>query len=395
VSQGARPGPRVGDLGIPLGGAPGPLDAITDVAGVQVGHVTLIAGDGPLVVGSGPVRTGVTALLPRGRASTDPVFAGWFSLNGNGEMTGTAWVAESGFLEGPILLTNTHSVGVVHDAVVEWMVQREARRAFALPVVAETYDGLLNDANGFHVRPEHALAALAQATGGPVAEGNVGGGTGMICHEFKGGIGTASRLADVGLGRYTVGVLAQCNYGTRPELRIAGVPVGLEIANLRPCWSTDVRPTRPWLQGWGSPCAEPDASSAPAPAAGRGSIVAIVATDAPLLPHQLERLARRASLGVGKMGGVGANSSGDLFLAFSTANPGAAQPGRLANLAMLPNEVITPLFEATVWATEGAIVNALLAAETMTGADGLRVYALPHERLVDVLRRYHRLAPAP
>jgi D-aminopeptidase len=395
VSQAARPRPRAGDLGVPLGGTPGPLDAITDVAGVQVGHVTLIDGDGPLVVGRGPIRTGVSAILPRGRASVDPVFAGWFSLNGNGEMTGTAWIAESGFLEGPVLLTNTHSVGVVRDAAVEWMVQREARRAFALPVVAETYDGLLNDTNGFHVHREHALAALAQATGGPVAEGNVGGGTGMVCHEFKGGIGTASRLADVGLGRFVVGVLAQCNYGLRPALRIAGVPVGLEIADLLPCWSTDVRPTRPWLQGWGSACAEPAAPAAPAPPAGRGSIIAVVATDAPLLPHQLERLARRASLGVGKMGGVGANSSGDLFLAFSTANPGAAQAGRLASVAMLPNEVVTPLFEATVWATEAAIVNALLAAETMTGADGLRVYALPPERLVDVLRRYGRLDPAP
>ncbi len=390
----SRPGkPRARDLGILLGGTPGPLDAITDVAGVQVGHVTLIAGDGPLVVGQGPVRTGVTAVLPRGKISTDSVFAGCWALNGNGEMTGMAWVRESGFLDGPVLLTNTHSVGVVRDAAAEWLVERDARRAFALPVVAETFDGLLNDVNGLHVRREHARAALDSARGGPVAEGNVGGGTGMVCHLFKGGIGTASRLADTPLGRYTVGVLAQCNYGDRAELRIAGAPVGEAIADLLPCWSTDRRPTREWLRGWGAACA-PGAPTPPSPAAGRGSIIVVVATDAPLLPHQLERLARRPALGIGKMGGVGANSSGDLFIAFSTANPGAADPRQLASLRMLPNDALTPLFAATILATEAAIVNALLAAETMTGADGLRVYALPHDRLLDVLRRDNRLAPA-
>ena len=372
---------RARDLRIPLDGTPGPLDAITDVPGVEVGHATLVSGSGKLVVGKGPVRTGVTAVLPRGKRSGDPVFAGWFTLNGNGEMTGTTWLEESGFLWGPVMITNTHSVGVVRDAVIEWLVKQARSLSeydWSLPVVAETWDGSLNDINGFHVKKEHVFAALDSAHGGPVTEGNVGGGTGMICHRFKGGIGTASRRLDSKDGGYTVGVLVQCNYGARPQLRIAGVPVGREIPDLLPCHE---------------PCESPRSARDARLAADVGSIIIVVATDAPLLPHQLKRVAKRAALGVGKMGGVGGNSSGDIFIAFSTANPRAAADTGLAGLAMLPNERITPLFEATVQATEEAIINALLAAETMTGADDLRVTALPHDRLREVLRKYNRLNP--
>ena len=372
---------RARDLRIPLDGTPGPLDAITDVAGVEVGHATLVSGSGKLVVGKGPVRTGVTAVLPRGKRSGDPVFAGWFTLNGNGEMTGTTWLEESGFLWGPVMITNTHSVGVVRDAVIEWLVKQARSLSeydWSLPVVAETWDGSLNDINGFHVKNEHVFAALDSAHGGPVTEGNVGGGTGMICHRFKGGIGTASRRLDSKDGGYTVGVLVQCNYGARPQLRIAGVPVGRQIPDLLPCRE---------------PCGSPRSARDARLAADVGSIIIVVATDAPLLPHQLKRVAKRAALGVGKMGGVGGNSSGDIFIAFSTANPRAAADTGLAGLAMLPNERITPLFEATVQATEEAIINALLAAETMTGADDLRVTALPHDRLREVLRKYNRLNP--
>ena len=372
---------RARDLRIPLDGTPGPLDAITDVAGVEVGHATLVSGSGKLVVGKGPVRTGVTAVLPRGKRSGDPVFAGWFTLNGNGEMTGTTWLEESGFLWGPVMITNTHSVGVVRDAVIEWLVKQARSLSeydWSLPVVAETWDGSLNDINGFHVKKEHVFAALDSAHGGPVTEGNVGGGTGMICHRFKGGIGTASRRLDSKDGGYTVGVLVQCNYGARPQLRIAGVPVGRQIPDLLPCRE---------------PCGSPRSARDPRLAADVGSIIIVVATDAPLLPHQLKRVAKRAALGVGKMGGVGGNSSGDIFIAFSTANPRAAADTGLAGLAMLPNERITPLFEATVQATEEAIINALLAAETMTGADDLKVTALPHDRLREVLRKYNRLNP--
>ena len=372
---------RARDLRIPLDGTPGPLDAITDVAGVEVGHATLVSGSGKLVVGKGPVRTGVTAVLPRGKRSGDPVFAGWFTLNGNGEMTGTTWLEESGFLWGPVMITNTHSVGVVRDAVIEWLVKQARSLSeydWSLPVVAETWDGSLNDINGFHVKKEHVFAALDSAHGGPVTEGNVGGGTGMICHRFKGGIGTASRRLDSKDGGYTVGVLVQCNYGARPQLRIAGVPVGREIPDLLPCHE---------------PCESPRSARDARLAADVGSIIIVVATDAPLLPHQLKRVAKRAALGVGKMGGVGGNSSGDIFIAFSTANPRAAADTGLAGLAMLPNERITPLFEATVQATEEAIINALLAAETMTGADDLKVTALPHDRLREVLRKYNRLNP--
>ncbi|HZI23135.1 MAG TPA: P1 family peptidase [Gemmatimonadales bacterium] len=366
------------DLGIPFEGTPGPLDAITDVAGVEVGHRTLVRGSGKLVVGKGPVRTGVTAVFPRGKASDDPVFAGWFTMNGNGEMTGTTWVEESGFLWGPVMITNTHSVGVVRDAVIEWVVRqgRMQHDEWSLPVVAETWDGGLNDINGFHVTKQDAWAAMDSARGGPVAEGNVGGGTGMVCNRFKGGIGTASRRLP-GDG-YTVGVLVQCNYGARAPLRIAGVPVGHEITDLLPCRE---------------PCSGGRTARDTSLAGDLGSIIIVVATDAPLLPHQLKRLAKRAALGVGRLGGLAANSSGDIFIAFSTANPRASRDSGLAQVAMLSDERITPLFEATIQATEEAIVNAMLAAQTMTGADDLTVYALPHDRLKSVLRKYNRLSP--
>jgi D-aminopeptidase len=387
---------RARDLGIPLEGRPGRYDAITDVAGVEVGATTLIEGSGKLVVGRGPVRTGVTAIFPRGRNGSDSVFAAWFTLNGNGEMTGTTWVKESGRLDTPILITNTHSVGVVRDATIAWMTRHRAGFLWSLPVVAETWDGILNDAEGFHVTREHVFAALDGAASGPVREGNVGGGTGMTCHGFKGGTGTASRVLERATGGYTVGVLVQCNYGQRRRLAIAGVPVGQEITDLVRCYAGREPPSRPWLRslpacGRASGKAVGAATEAAVPE-GMGSIIIVVATDAPLLPHQLERVATRASLGVGRMGGLGENSSGDIFIAFSTANPRAAADTGVATLAMLPNDLINPIFEATVQATEEAIVNAMLAAETMTGADSIRTYALPHDRLRAVLRKYNRLA---
>jgi L-aminopeptidase/D-esterase-like protein len=359
--------PRARDLGVPFEGTPGRLNAITDVAGVEVGLTTLISDEGKLSAGKGPVRTGVTAVLPRGRDSTDQVFAGWFTLNGNGEMTGTTWVEESGFLEGPVLITNTHSVGVVRDAVIAWQMRRQGKtfQPWSLPVVAETWDGFLNDINGFHVKPEHVHQALDGARPGAVAEGNVGGGTGMVAHQFKGGTGTASRRLDEAAGGYTVGVLVQANYVARSGLTIAGVPVGREIADLMP------------KEG-----AQPDT----------GSIIVVVATDAPLLPHQLKRLARRAALGIARNGGIGGNSSGDIFIAFSTANTGASKNAGTVNLQMLPNDRINPLFAATVQATEEAIINAMVAAETMTGVNGNTVYAIPHDRLREALRKYNRLA---
>ena len=361
----AQSRPRARDLGVPFDGTPGPLNAITDVVGVTVGHATIIKGQGTLVVGQGPVRTGVTAIFPRGATNGDPVFGGWFTLNGNGEMTGTTWLEESGFLAGPVMITNTHSVGVVRDAVIEWLVRKGFEFDWSLPVVAETWDGSLNDINGFHVTKAHAFAALDSAHGGPVTEGNVGGGTGMICNQFKGGIGTASRRLPADRGGYTIGVLVQCNYGSRARLSIAGVPVGQEIP--------DLLPTRDTISSE------------------RGSIIIVVATDAPLLPHQLKRIAKRASLGVGRLGGTGGNPSGDIFVAFSIANPGAAKPDASVVVTMLPNERIDPLFQATIQATEEAIVNAMVAAETMTGINGMRVYALPHERLRAALRKYNRL----
>jgi L-aminopeptidase/D-esterase-like protein len=366
----AQTKPRARDLGVPFDGSPGPWNAITDVAGVEVGHTTLISGEGPLVVGKGPVRTGVTAIHPRGKRANDPVFAGWFALNGNGEMTGTTWVEESGFLEGPLMITNTHSVGVVRDAVIAWQVEHDLmHQSFSLPVVAETFDGGLNDVNGFHVQREHALAALENAASGAVAEGNVGGGTGMRCYQFKGGIGTSSRKLSADQGAYTVGVLVQANFGRRDQLTIAGAPVGKEL----PCEKHGPCGNRP-------------------PPSREGSIIIAVATDAPLVAHQLKRLARRASLGVARTGSTSGNSSGDIFIAFSTANPGAAGPESKANLEMLSNSRLDPVFEATVQATEEAIVNALVAAETMVGINGTAAVRLPHSELREVLRKYGRLA---
>ncbi len=378
---------RARDLGISalIGGRPGTLDAITDVSGVEVGHTTLIEGEGRLVVAKGPVRTGVTVVHPRGKSNPDPVFGAWFTLNGNGEMTGTTWLEESGILEGPVGITNTHSVGVVRDAILQWQVSRPGLQPWGLPVVAETYDGALNDINGFHVRPEHAIAALNTASGGAVAEGNVGGGTGMRCLGFKGGIGTASRVLAPEAGGYTVGVLVQCNFGVRDDLRVAGVPVGTEITELRPCiagFDTTVQPNLPRC-GQPSPARVPDDEA--------GSIITIVATDAPLLPHQLKRLAKRVAIGLGRAGGFGGNGSGDIFLAFSTANAKAATADNTVPVQMLPNPRMNALFYATAQATEEAILNAMLAADTMTGADGLRVFALPHDRLMQALRKFGRL----
>jgi D-aminopeptidase len=379
---------RAHQLRLPIDGMPGPMNAITDVVGVEVGHTTLISGSGKLVVGKGPVRTGVTVIHPRGKANSDPVFGAWFTLNGNGEMTGTTWLQESGILEGPVAITNTHSVGVVRDAILQWQVSRPNMQPWGLPVVAETYDGSLNDINGFHVKLEHVLSALDGAKGGPVVEGNVGGGTGMICHGFKGGIGTASRRLPPDAGGYTVGVLVQCNYGSRRELRIAGVPVGLEITDLQRCSASADASVDPNIPRCGA------RSAAPAPrGAGDdelGSIIVVVATDAPLLPHQLKRLATRVSLGVGRMGGFGGNSSGDIFIAFSTANPGAAGARDSTRVVMIANDRINPLFFATVQATEESIINALLAAETMTGANDRRVHALPVDRLMAAMRKYGR-----
>ena len=396
-TAGTVPRPRARDLGLSslIGGTTGPLDAITDVPGVEVGHTTVIAGEGPLVVGKGPVRTGVTVVHPRGRSTVDPVFGAWFTLNGNGEMTGTTWLEESGFLEGPVAITNTHSVGAVHDAILRWQVSRPGQQPWGLPVVAETYDGGLNDINGFHVTAEHVFAALDGARSGLVPEGNVGGGTGMVCHQFKGGIGTASRIVTVGGSTFTVGVLVQCNYGERARLAVAGVPVGQEIPDLLPCQSLgDLDgdwPNRRCNSAASGPRAHRDERIVEAGDADVGSIIVVAATDAPVLPHQLKRLARRVSLGIGRLGGVGGNSSGDIFVAFSTANPGAAAREGRPSLLMLPNAQITPLFTATVQATEEAILNALLAAETMVGANGIRVEALPHDRLLAAMRQYGRL----
>jgi L-aminopeptidase/D-esterase-like protein len=352
------------------------LNAITDVAGVEVGASTIIHGEGALKVGDGPVRTGVTVILPRGGKDNDPVYAGWFSLNGNGEMTGTAWVEESGFLEGPVAITNTHSVGTVRDAMIAWGLKHKAlRQAWSLPVVAETFDGFLNDIDGFHVKPEDVFAALDGAKGGPVAEGNSGGGTGMVCYGFKGGTGTASRVLSGPEGGYTVGVLVQCNCGRRPQLTIAGVPVGKEIPQGVPYAKA------------GSPLPSPPGSETQGDV---GSIIIVVATDAPLLPHQLKRLARRATLGLARTGSTSGNGSGDIFIAFSTANPHAdAEPGP-NTVKVVSNERISPLFSATVEATEEAIVNAMVGAKTMTGIDGHTVNELPHEKLTEVLKKYRR-----
>src|SRR5215469_6199 len=364
---GQQRSPRARDLGVPFEGTPGPLASIADVSGIEVGYQTLISGS------SG--RTGVTAVFPRGKDSVDPVFAGWFTENVNGEMTGTTWVEESGFLTGPVLITNTHSVGVVRDAVIAWELRHNYKPPTAdwwsLPVVAETWDGYLNDINGFHVKQEDAFAAMDSAHGGAIDEGNVGGGTGMICNGFKGGTGTASRVLAAAQGGYVVGVLVQCNFGTRHLLRVAGVPVGREIPG-KPVWTSVVNPA----------------------IEDRGSIIVVVATDAPLVPTQMKRLARRVTLGLGRLGSISGDGSGDIFIAFSTANPGAGLAEKPAQVTMLPNDHMDPLFEATVQAVEEAVVNAMVAAKTMTGIDGHTVEALPHDRLREVLKKYNRLAEA-
>jgi D-aminopeptidase len=383
----AQSSPRARDLGVPFEGAPGPLNAITDVAGVEVGHTTLISGEGKLVVGKGPVRTGVTAVLPRGKNVRSRAFAGWWTLNGNGEMTGTTWVEESGILEGPIMITNTHSVGVVRDAVIQWQVKQLPPEAtqdwWSLPVVAETYDGSFNDINGFHVKPEHVFHALESAHSGVVEEGAVGGGTGMMCFQFKGGIGTASRKLDVKAGGYTVGVLVQCNFGARRLLKIAGVPVGQEITDQMPNFARAKRSVTTLAASAGN--RDPDEDN--------GSIIIIIATDAPLLPHQLKRLAHRASLGLGRLGSISSNGSGDIFIAFSTANPRAGSSEGVASLSMVPNDQMNPLFEATIQAVEEAVVNAMITAPTMKGIDDHVIYRLPHDRLRQLLKKYNRLAP--
>ena len=363
---------RARDLGIPFEGTPGKLNAITDVPGVEVGYTTLISGEGKLEVGKGPVRTGVTAILPRGHASlNDPVYSGFFSLNGNGEMTGTAWVEESGFLEGPIVVTNTHSVGVARDAVIAWLVKQGtgSQNLWSLPVVAETWDGWLNDINGFHVKPEDVWHALDTAHGGAIEEGSVGGGTGMICYEFKGGNGTASRVVSVAVAAggdpgsqkasraYTIGVFLQANFGRRPQLMIAGIPVGKEI------------PGEVYKKE-------------------NGSCIAVVATDAPLLPNQLKRLARRVSLGLARTGTISGNTSGDLFIAFSIANPNVASPDQITHdVQTIPNDLMDPLFAGVVQATEEAVLNALIDNRSMTGRDNHRVEALPHDRLREIMKR--------
>jgi D-aminopeptidase len=380
---------RARDLGIPFGGTPGRHNAITDVPGVEVGHTTLISGEGPLVEGRGPVRTGITAILPRGRTVGAPVFGGWFSLNGNGEMTGTTWIDESGVLEGPVLITNTHSVGVARDATIKWMLQHQPGFRWALPVVAETYDGVMNDINGFHITPAHVFAALDGARGGPVAEGSVGGGTGMLCNGFKGGIGTSSRLLPPESQAYTLGVLVQCNYGSRRGLRIAGVPVGQELVEPGVCIAGSKPPSRDWLRDM--PRCGTRNSYLERPSPELGSIIIVLATDAPLLPHQLRRLAKRAALGLGREGSISSNFSGDIFVAFSTANRGLAADTARVNLQMTPNERLDPLFEATVQATEEAVTNAMIAAVTMMGADSIQAHALPHRRLTAILRKYNRL----
>ena len=370
--------PNARALGIPLTGTPGPNNAITDVAGVEVGHTTLVSGSGLLVRGKGPVRTGVTAILPRGRQGPDSVFAAWFSLNGNGEMTGTAWIREGGILETPILITNTHSVGVVRDATIAWMIQHGRRFDWTLPVVAETWDGFLNDIDGFHVKPEHVISALDNARGGAVQQGAVGGGTGMVCNGFKGGIGSASRVVPATAGGYTVGVLVQCNYGGRRLLRIAGVNVGEQV-DAPICYATTVAPDS--VRG-GIPVCATRTSNAGSIREDVGSIIIVVATDAPLLPHQLDRVVKRAALGIGKLGGIASNGSGDIFIAFSTANRAAV--GSRQNVVaadMLPNDRISVLFEATVLATEEAIINAMLAATDMVGANDVKVPALPEDQV--------------
>ena len=363
--------PRARDIGIPFDGTTGKFNAITDVNGVEVGYSTIISGEGKNIRGKGPVRTGVTAILPRGR-NNNPVYANWHTLNGNGEMTGTTWITESGFLEGPLMITNTNSVGTVRDAVLKWYVKNKWYKEdfwYTYPVVAETYDGFLNDIYGFHVKEENAYEALDSAKSGSIKEGNVGGGTGMMCLGFKGGTGSSSRIVKIKDSTYTVGVLVQSNFGGKRNFTVAGVPVGREL-----------RDTLNY-----------EFKAPPSYQPGDGSIIVIVATDAPLLPHQLKRIAARVPIGIGKVGGRGENGSGDIFLAFSTANPNAFQRTDFTKVAELPNDMINPLFEATVQATEEAIINAMVAAETMVGINGNKAYALPHKLVIGVLKKYNRI----
>ena len=366
--------PRARDLGIPFVGKTGPLNAITDVKGVEVGHATIIEGTGKNIAGKGPIRTGVTAIFPRGK-KFNPVYANWYSLNGNGEMVGATWVTESGFLETPIMITNTNSVGVVRDAVLKWYVETNWYENedwwYTYPVVAETYDGFLNDIYGFHVKEKHVLEAIKNAKTGPVTEGNVGGGTGMMCLGFKGGIGTSSREITINDSTYTVGVLVQSNFGAKRNLTIAGVPVGMELKDtLNSVYNAPPNSRRQ---------------------EGDGSIIVIVATDAPLLPHQLKRIIQRVPLGIAVVGGYGSNGSGDIFLAFSTANEAAFNRDKIVSVTSLPNDRISNLFEATAHAVEEAIINAMVAAETMEGINGNTAYGLPHDLVKDVLKKYNRL----
>jgi D-aminopeptidase len=395
------PRPRERDLGLPIGGTPGRLDAITDVAGVEVGYATLISGEGKLVVGQGPVRTGVTVVFPRGKENLDPVFANWYSYNGNGEMTGTTWITEGGFLEGPVAITNTHSVGTVRDAIIAWETSggRRLVQPWQLPVAAETYDGGQNDINGFHVKPEQVVTAIEGAKGGVVpAEGNVGGGTGMTCFGFKGSTGTASRTLPAAQGGFTVGVLVQCNTGARAQLRIGGVPVGRELADtLLACTASSdpaigVRFGRR-CAGFAVPGEQLESLPFGGSLAdgileeGQGSMIVIVATDAPLLPNQIERMLKRLPAGLGRQGNVAGNGDGDIFLGFSTANARAAQD-TAPTARFVSNARIAPLFEATAQALEAAITNGLLAAEMMTGADYRRLYPLPVDRLRAIFTKY-------
>jgi D-aminopeptidase len=363
--------PRARDIGIPFYGNTGKYNAITDVKGVEVGYSTIISGQGKNIRGKGPVRTGVTAILPRGR-NNNPVYANWYTLNGNGEMTGTTWITESGFLETPIMITNTNSVGVVRDAVLKWFVKTGWYKEdfwYTYPVVAETYDGFLNDIYGFHVKEENAWEALDSAKSGPLKEGNVGGGTGMMCLGFKGGTGTASRVLKIKDSTYTVGVLVQANFGAKANLTIAGVPIGRELKDTL----------------------NYELKAPPSYQPGDGSIIVVLATDAPLLPHQLKRIAARIPLGVGIVGGRGENGSGDIFIAFSTANPSAFQREDFTKVDELPNDMINPLFNATVQAVEEAIINVMVAAETMEGINGNKAYALPQKKVMELLRKYGRV----
>ncbi|OAN62539.1 aminopeptidase [Balneola sp. EhC07] len=368
--------PRARDLGVPFVGTPGKFNAITDVKGVEVGYSTIISGKGENIIGKGPIRTGVTAIFPRGKAKKfSPVYANWYSLNGNGEMTGTTWVTESGFLETPIMITNTNSVGEVRQAVLKWFVDTDWYSGeswwYTYPVVAETYDGFLNDIYGFHVQEEHVLEAIENSSGGQIAEGNVGGGTGMMTLGFKGGTGTSSRVFEIRDSSYTVGAIVQSNFGAKRNLSIAGVPVGMELRDtLNYEFNAPPKSNRQ---------------------EGDGSIIVIVATDAPLLPHQLKRIAQRIPLGVGIVGGRGSNGSGDIFLAFSTANENAFSRDQATVVETMSNDLLTPVFEATVQAVEEAIINAMVAAETMEGINGNKAHALPHDLLIETLKKYNRL----